>query len=115
MARIKTDSRRPYQSGNRVMCDSASASGGSHPIERFGCSKTAGRGQSGPRLCIGYQSRIRIGSGNGAPDEHSVGSAQSGETLSEAGVPVGVMTAPIVPGLNDTELPQLLKTAKEAG
>ncbi len=37
------------------------------------------------------------------------------ETLAKAGVPVGVMTAPIIPGLNDTEIPQLLKAASEAG
>jgi DNA repair photolyase len=35
--------------------------------------------------------------------------------LSETGVPVGVMTAPLIPGLNDCEIPQLLKAAKEAG
>ena len=29
--------------------------------------------------------------------------------LSAAGVPVGVMTAPIIPGLNDTEIPAILK------
>jgi DNA repair photolyase len=35
--------------------------------------------------------------------------------LTEAGIPVGVMTAPIIPGLNDSEIPQLLQAAKEAG
>ncbi|MEX0745997.1 MAG: PA0069 family radical SAM protein [Phycisphaeraceae bacterium] len=35
--------------------------------------------------------------------------------LSAAGVPVTVMTAPIIPGLNDRELPQLLAAAAEAG
>lgn len=35
--------------------------------------------------------------------------------LSEAGVPTGVMTAPVIPGLNDQELPALLAAAKEAG
>lgn len=35
--------------------------------------------------------------------------------LSEAGIPVGVMTAPIIPGLNDHELPALLSAAAEAG
>ncbi len=35
--------------------------------------------------------------------------------LRAAGVPVGVMTAPIVPGLNDTELPAILKQAAAAG
>jgi DNA repair photolyase len=37
------------------------------------------------------------------------------QELSDAGVPVGVMTAPIIPGLNDSEIPQLLKAAMEAG
>ncbi|QEG01771.1 Radical SAM superfamily protein [Stieleria maiorica] len=35
--------------------------------------------------------------------------------LSEAGIPVGVMTAPIIPGLNDSEIPQLLEAAKTSG
>ncbi|WP_325167245.1 PA0069 family radical SAM protein [Rubrobacter xylanophilus] len=35
--------------------------------------------------------------------------------LSKAGVPVGVMTAPVIPGLNDHELPRLLSAAAEAG
>jgi DNA repair photolyase len=35
--------------------------------------------------------------------------------LSAAGVPVRVMTAPIIPGLNDTEIPAILAAAKEAG
>ncbi|MGI8911593.1 MAG: PA0069 family radical SAM protein [Rubrobacteraceae bacterium] len=37
------------------------------------------------------------------------------EKLSEAGVPVGVMTAPVIPGINDHELPDLLSAAAEAG
>ena len=35
--------------------------------------------------------------------------------LSEAGIPVGVLTAPVIPGLNDHELPELLRTAAAAG
>lgn len=35
--------------------------------------------------------------------------------LSEAGVPVGVMTAPMIPGLNDHELPKILEAAADAG
>lgn len=35
--------------------------------------------------------------------------------LNEAGVPVGVLTAPVIPGLTDHEIPALLKAAKEAG
>src|SRR5918997_2744179 len=35
--------------------------------------------------------------------------------LSEAGVPVGGMTAPVIPGLNDHELPNLLSAAADAG
>lgn len=37
------------------------------------------------------------------------------KTLTEAGVPVGVMVAPIIPGLNDSEAPAILAAAKEAG
>jgi DNA repair photolyase len=35
--------------------------------------------------------------------------------LSDAGIPAGVMTAPIIPALNDHELPKLLKAARDAG
>ncbi|HMP82527.1 MAG TPA: PA0069 family radical SAM protein [Verrucomicrobiota bacterium] len=35
--------------------------------------------------------------------------------LREAGVPVGVMAAPMIPGLNDHEMPAILKAAAEAG
>lgn len=36
-------------------------------------------------------------------------------TLTDAGVPVRVMTAPVIPGLNDHEIPQLLKAAADHG
>lgn len=35
--------------------------------------------------------------------------------LNEAGVPAGVMTAPLIPGLNDEEVPALLEAAANAG
>lgn len=35
--------------------------------------------------------------------------------LASAGVPTGVMIAPIIPGLNDQEIPAILAAAKEAG
>ena len=35
--------------------------------------------------------------------------------LSQAGVPTRVMVAPVIPGLTDSEMPAILKTAKEAG
>lgn len=35
--------------------------------------------------------------------------------LSQAGVPVGVLTAPVIPGLNDHEIPSILAAAAEAG
>ena len=37
------------------------------------------------------------------------------ETLAKAGVPVGVSVSPIVPGLNDGDIPAVLKAASEAG
>ena len=37
------------------------------------------------------------------------------EMLAKAGVPVGVMVAPIIPGLNDREIPAVLEGAREAG
>ncbi|HEY0143671.1 MAG TPA: PA0069 family radical SAM protein [Thermoanaerobaculia bacterium] len=36
-------------------------------------------------------------------------------TLSAAGIPVGVMVAPVVPGLTDHEMPAILAAAKKAG
>src|SRR6516164_4617246 len=35
--------------------------------------------------------------------------------LADAGVPVGVLTAPVIPGLNDHELPAILTAARQAG
>ncbi|MBW7894737.1 MAG: PA0069 family radical SAM protein [Opitutaceae bacterium] len=35
--------------------------------------------------------------------------------LADAGIPVGVMTAPVIPGLNDHELPAILAAAASAG
>ena len=35
--------------------------------------------------------------------------------LTEAGVPVGVLLAPVIPGLTDAEIPQLLRAAADAG
>ena len=37
------------------------------------------------------------------------------EMLAKAGVPVGIGVAPIIPGLNDTDIPGLLKEAKRCG
>ncbi len=37
------------------------------------------------------------------------------EKLNEAGVPAGVLVAPIIPGLNDTEVAEILKRAAGAG
>jgi DNA repair photolyase len=37
------------------------------------------------------------------------------QALARAGIPVGVMTAPVIPGLNDHELPNLISAASEAG
>lgn len=35
--------------------------------------------------------------------------------LSDAGVPVGIMTAPVIPGLTSHEIPELIKTAAQNG
>ncbi len=37
------------------------------------------------------------------------------EALSGAGVPAGVMVAPVIPGLNDAEIPAVLDAARKAG
>jgi len=37
------------------------------------------------------------------------------QALSKAGIPVAVMTAPIIPGLNDHEIETILKAARDAG
>jgi DNA repair photolyase len=36
-------------------------------------------------------------------------------TLADAGIPVGVMVAPVIPGLTDAELPSILAAAAQAG
>jgi DNA repair photolyase len=35
--------------------------------------------------------------------------------LAEAGIPVGVIAAPVIPGLTDEEIPEILATAAQAG
>jgi DNA repair photolyase len=35
--------------------------------------------------------------------------------LADAGVPVGILVAPIIPGLNETDIPELLERARDAG
>jgi DNA repair photolyase len=40
---------------------------------------------------------------------------QAMETLAAAGVPVGVLTAPVIPGLTDHEIPAILDAAAAAG
>ncbi|HWF43454.1 MAG TPA: PA0069 family radical SAM protein [Candidatus Kapabacteria bacterium] len=40
---------------------------------------------------------------------------QAMRTLSEAGVPTGVMIGPVIPGLNDEEIPSILEAARNAG
>ena len=37
------------------------------------------------------------------------------EALAQAGIPVGVLVAPVIPGLNDHEMAAVLKAAKQAG
>ena len=44
-----------------------------------------------------------------------VGRLRAVRTLAEAGVPVMVLIAPVIPGLNDSEMPAILAAAKEAG
>ncbi|MGQ0506543.1 MAG: PA0069 family radical SAM protein [Myxococcaceae bacterium] len=40
---------------------------------------------------------------------------QTIETLAKAGIPVGVNVAPVIPGLNDEDLVEILNAAKDAG
>jgi DNA repair photolyase len=37
------------------------------------------------------------------------------EVLADAGVPVGVMVSPVIPGLNDREIPSVLRAARDVG
>jgi DNA repair photolyase len=37
------------------------------------------------------------------------------ETMSKAGIPTGIMNAPIIPGLNDNHIHDVIKAASEAG
>jgi len=46
-----------------------------------------------------------------APDQR----LETIERLAEAGIPTGVMIAPVIPGLNDREIPEILSTAARAG
>ena len=40
---------------------------------------------------------------------------QAMELLSQKGIPVGVMNAPVIPGLNDHEIPEIIRQAAEHG
>lgn len=46
---------------------------------------------------------------------HPLSRLRAIETLQKAGIPVGVMVAPVIPGLTDHEMPKILKAVKEAG
>jgi DNA repair photolyase len=46
---------------------------------------------------------------------HPAGRLTAVRALADAGVLVGVLTAPVIPGLNDHELPAILKAAADAG
>lgn len=46
---------------------------------------------------------------------HPVSRLSAIEKLSKEGIPVGVMVAPVIPGLTDYELPAILKAASERG
>lgn len=35
--------------------------------------------------------------------------------LTDAGIPVGILVAPVIPGLNDNQIPEILEQAREAG
>ncbi len=37
------------------------------------------------------------------------------EVLAKAGIPVGIMNAPVIPGINHHEIPQILKAAADRG
>lgn len=43
------------------------------------------------------------------------GRLQTVKSLSEKGIPVGILNAPVIPGLNDTEIPEILRQAKLNG
>lgn len=40
---------------------------------------------------------------------------QTIETLAEAGIPVGILVAPLIPGLNDEQIPSILESAADRG
>jgi len=46
---------------------------------------------------------------------HSAGRLAAIQELHQAGIPVGVMVEPIIPGLNDHEMPAILQAAADAG
>jgi DNA repair photolyase len=45
----------------------------------------------------------------------AAGKLKAIQTLTSKGIPCGVMSAPIIPGLNDHEIPAIVKAAAEAG
>ena len=64
----------------------------------------------GPREPERHDARPGPGPVDGAADEHASRQApRRKRALSEAGVPVRVLVAPVIPGLNDAEIPAILR------
>lgn len=58
-----------------------------------------------PKLCSALEPRT-------SPPEKKI---EAVATLSKAGIPTGVMVAPVIPGLTDHEIPAIVQAASEAG
>ena len=67
--------------------------------------------QSRPRLRLGHHARPRPRRQAGAARADAAAPARGDRALAEAGVPVGVMAAPMIPALTDAELERILEAA----
>ena len=74
-----------------------------------------GRQECGVRVPVGDDARRRLGGQAGAAGDAAAGRLAAIARFRDAGVPVGVMAAPMIPGLNDHELPAILAAARDAG
>ena len=74
-----------------------------------------GQARPGHRVLLGHHARQQTLGANGTARSGSALAAKAMRTLSDAGVPVGVMVAPVIPMINDAEIEQILAAAHEHG
>ena len=62
-----------------------------------------------------HHARCGVGPRDGAAHQRPAARLRAIRELTAAGIPTHVMVAPIIPGLNDSEIPAILTAAREAG